>query len=91
VGIEAQALKNSMGSLLRIRKSMNFFQWEQNILHRRKVWEEVVCLEDDADLSPVRPQCLLLIDKRTAVETDRAGVGMFKPGDYAQESRLSAA
>jgi hypothetical protein len=28
--------------------------------------------------------------KRIAVDSDRAGVGMFKPSYYAQQSRLSA-
>ena len=41
--------------------------------------EEVVGLEDDADLATVRAQCLLLKTKRPAVETDRTVVGMFKP------------
>jgi len=55
VSTEAQALENSKRSLLRIRKSMNLFQRKQDILQGRQVWEEVIRLEDDADLAPMRP------------------------------------
>jgi hypothetical protein len=88
---EAQALENSSRSLMRIGESMNFFQREQNILQGRKMWKEIVRLEDDADLTPMCPQSPLLKDKRIAIETDRAGVGIFKPGYYTQQGRLSAA
>ena len=55
VSTEAQALENSKRSLLRIRKSMNLFQRKQDILQGREVWEEIIRLEDNADLAPVRP------------------------------------
>ena len=93
VGFELEALEGFHGAreCLGAREAVDFFEGEHDVIERGEMGEEVVGLEDGADLAAVFAEGFLVARERGAIDGDGAGVWAFKAGEDAEEGGFPAA